>query len=155
MNAAIHAVHQVNYFNGWPGHLLYLASGTMPDWCYGERNMLSFTIELRDNGAAGFLLPPEEIIPTSQENLQAVFKLADWLTRGVEYFYPRGIPATIDADAPTTIQVDIHPLAGGAIDSNGVKLYSRVGSTGAFERSDVIDLGNNHYEVTLPPAPTH
>ena len=38
------------------------------DWALGGANIpISLTIELRDTGRHGFLLPPEQIIPTSEE----------------------------------------------------------------------------------------
>ena len=43
-------------------------SGGSPDWARGVANIkYPFLIELRDQGVYGFLLPPEEIIPTGQE----------------------------------------------------------------------------------------
>ena len=45
-----------------------MASGGSIDWTYGEAGIkYSYTIELRDTGRHGFLLPPEQIIPTGEE----------------------------------------------------------------------------------------
>jgi carboxypeptidase T len=50
----------------------------MLDWAYGEANALSYTIELRpkSGGRNGFVLPPEQIVPTCDEGLAAVLELA-------------------------------------------------------------------------------
>ena len=37
------------------------------DWFYAEGIWASYTIELRDTGYYGFILPPAQIIPTGEE----------------------------------------------------------------------------------------
>ncbi|KAJ3055108.1 hypothetical protein HK097_011483 [Rhizophlyctis rosea] len=65
---------------------LYAASGTASDWFYGKevtkwlegRHLYAYTIELRPSaneggwGGQGFILPPEQIVPTGQEIVKAV-----------------------------------------------------------------------------------
>ena len=47
---------------------IYACSGISVDWAYGEAKIpYAFTLELRDTGQYGFLLPPEQIIPTGEE----------------------------------------------------------------------------------------
>jgi len=46
---------------------LYPASGTAEDWFYSAGIRFSYTIELRDTGLYGFLLPADQILPTAQE----------------------------------------------------------------------------------------
>jgi len=51
---------------------LYVTTGGVRDWNYQEissSSKFSFTIELRDTGNYGFVLPPSQIIPTGSENL--------------------------------------------------------------------------------------
>jgi carboxypeptidase T len=52
---------------------LYLTAGDTTDWTYGIYGMPSYTIELRPLTAeeGGFILPPEQIQPTFEENLPA------------------------------------------------------------------------------------
>jgi carboxypeptidase A5 len=57
---------------------LYTASGGMTDWVFGARGALSFTYELRDTGQYGFLLPPEQILPTCEEVYPAFLELLRW-----------------------------------------------------------------------------
>ena len=45
-----------------------MSSGTLLDYMYGSLGVkYSFTVELRDKGAFGFLLPPSLIEPTANE----------------------------------------------------------------------------------------
>jgi carboxypeptidase T len=74
MASAMFAAHQTRYAL-MPAVELYPASGTMPDWMYGDAGTLSYTIELRPKGGSGFVLPPEEIRPTCDEGLAAVLAL--------------------------------------------------------------------------------
>ena len=65
---ALTAVHGKHYDVGCIPCLLYIASGSSIDWAHGE-NEVPFTtsMELRDTGMYGFILPPEQIIPTAEE----------------------------------------------------------------------------------------
>lgn len=48
--------------------ILDAAAGAGDDWAYGSASIpYSYTLELRDEGYYGFQLPPEQIIPTSEE----------------------------------------------------------------------------------------
>lgn len=50
-----------------------VASGGSIDWVAGTtETKVNFGFELRDNGFYGFLLPPDQIIPTAMETLDAV-----------------------------------------------------------------------------------
>ena len=55
--------------------------GDTTDWTYGEYAIPSFTIELRPDSpqAGGFILPPEQIQPTFEENLPAALEFIDRL----------------------------------------------------------------------------
>ncbi|XP_068712934.1 carboxypeptidase A2-like [Montipora foliosa] len=56
------------YEFGAPSRLLYLCTGTLQDYVYGSLGVkYSFTVELRDKGHFGFLLPSEYIEPTAKE----------------------------------------------------------------------------------------
>jgi carboxypeptidase T len=58
---------------------LYLTAGDTTDWTYGEYGIPSFTIELRpdtpENG--GFILPPDQVQPTFEENLPAALEFIE------------------------------------------------------------------------------
>lgn len=65
---ALTAVHGKTYEVGCIPCMLYIASGSSADWAHGDA-LIPFTtsMELRDTGSYGFLLPPEQIIPTAEE----------------------------------------------------------------------------------------
>lgn len=66
MSGAIEAVHGSPYQPGPFNTRLYPASGVAIDWTYAQ-GLQSYLIELRDRGHYGFLLPPDQILPTAQE----------------------------------------------------------------------------------------
>ncbi|HEY6038731.1 MAG TPA: M14 metallopeptidase family protein, partial [Kofleriaceae bacterium] len=74
--SAMYAQHGVNY-KLMQSVELYPAAGTMTDWMYGEGGAFSYTIELRPkNGFRnGFVLPPSQIKPTSDEAFAALLAL--------------------------------------------------------------------------------
>lgn len=63
---------------------LYPSGGSMDDWMFDKAEMPGFTIELRDHGEYGFILPPEYIIPTGEELLAGVLALAQAILDGRE-----------------------------------------------------------------------
>lgn len=67
-NDALKAVHGKTYEAGCIPCVLYTASGTSLDWALGVAGVpYVYSIELRDTGMYGFLLPPSQIIPTAEE----------------------------------------------------------------------------------------
>ncbi len=78
--SAMFAQHQVNY-RLMQSVELYPAAGTMEDWMYGEAGALSYTIELRPKTGLrnGFVLPPSQIKPTSDEGFAALLALRNSL----------------------------------------------------------------------------
>jgi murein tripeptide amidase MpaA len=63
---AIYLVHQKTYVSQRAIDL-YVTTGSAGDWFYQEGIWGAYTIELRDTGQYGFILPPSQIIPTGQE----------------------------------------------------------------------------------------
>jgi hypothetical protein len=50
-----------------------VGSGVTTDYYYEAEGVLhSYTIELRDDGTYGFLLPPDQIIPTAIETWNGI-----------------------------------------------------------------------------------
>ncbi|XP_035705148.1 carboxypeptidase B-like [Folsomia candida] len=65
---ALRAVHGTRYSFGSTANTLYIASGSSMDWWKGVVGVpYSYTLELRDYGLFGFLLPAYQIIPTAEE----------------------------------------------------------------------------------------
>ncbi|XP_075149909.1 zinc carboxypeptidase [Haematobia irritans] len=58
------------YTYGSSATTLYEVSGSGKEWAYGVKGIpIPYTIELRDKGEYGFILPPEMIIPVAKETL--------------------------------------------------------------------------------------
>ncbi|OQR69887.1 carboxypeptidase A2-like [Tropilaelaps mercedesae] len=70
---ALTKVHGTRYRTGSSTNLLYAASGGSDDWAHGVAMIpYSYTIELRDDGRYGFILPTSHIIPTGEETWAGV-----------------------------------------------------------------------------------
>lgn len=80
MANAIAATTGAFYEYGGPD-ILYLASGTAPDWFFGTTGAIALTIELRDTGQNGFILPVSQIIPSGQDGLAASVAMVTRLCR--------------------------------------------------------------------------
>jgi murein tripeptide amidase MpaA len=76
--AALQAVHGTVFEVGSASEILYLSSGTSRDWAYGVPGFeFVYTLELRDTGNYGFLLPPEQILPSGEETWAALTAMYD------------------------------------------------------------------------------
>jgi len=76
--AAIRGVYGRIYTPGSIGGILYIASGNAVDYGYGELGILhSYTIELRDTGQFGFVLPANQIRPQGDEFMAGVIVMAE------------------------------------------------------------------------------
>ncbi|XP_037842646.1 carboxypeptidase B2 isoform X2 [Chlorocebus sabaeus] len=73
----------IRYTHGRGSETLYLAPGGADDWIYDLGIKYSFTIELRDTGKYGFLLPERYIKPTCKDAFAAVSKIAWHVIRNV------------------------------------------------------------------------
>ncbi|RZC37365.1 carboxypeptidase B-like [Asbolus verrucosus] len=76
--SAIRSVGGPSYTVGPAANTLYPASGGSDDWAKGVAKFkYAYTIELRDNGRYGFVLPAAYIQPTGKEALAAVRVIAE------------------------------------------------------------------------------
>ncbi|XP_045601687.1 carboxypeptidase B [Procambarus clarkii] len=76
---AIQAIHKnsgTEYTYGQVTELLYIASGSSGDYAYSIGIPYSFSLELRDLGRYGFILPKEQIEPTGIETYQGIKAMA-------------------------------------------------------------------------------
>lgn len=80
MHDLIEAVHGKVYVPQ-PSSELYPTAGDTTDWTYGTYGIPSFTIELRPRTfeEGGFILPPDQIMPTWEENRPAAFRFIEQL----------------------------------------------------------------------------
>jgi murein tripeptide amidase MpaA len=151
MADAIYSVHGKAYTDQ-PTYDLYLCSGITSDWVYGDQGILSWTIELRDTGQHGFLLPAEQIIPTGEENFEAAKLLLQYVSVLLRFDFPEGLPTRVDSNTETSVRVDIIPVNGEMEPGSG-KLFARIGTSGPFTESSLAPLGGDAYRGTLPAAP--
>jgi len=73
---AIFSVHGMRYRAGQGSHTLYIAAGVAQDWAYGELGSAAWGIELR---GGDFVIPPNQIVPTGEENLEGILQLCEAL----------------------------------------------------------------------------
>ncbi|XP_058445495.1 carboxypeptidase B-like [Malaya genurostris] len=70
------------YTVGPSGNTLYPASGGSDDWARGAMNIkYAYTVELRDSGRHGFVLPASEIQPTGEESLLFIDSIANAVSK--------------------------------------------------------------------------
>lgn len=54
------------------------------DWIYSRGVPFAYTLELRDQGQFGFLLPRDQILPAAEEALSAISALAEGVLEEVQ-----------------------------------------------------------------------
>ncbi|KAB7497328.1 Carboxypeptidase A1 [Armadillidium nasatum] len=70
---ALTAVYGTQYEYGPVSTTIYPAASTTVDFGYDNGVTYSYTLELRDTGVHGFLLPEDQIIPTAEETWAGLF----------------------------------------------------------------------------------
>ncbi|XP_055598837.1 zinc carboxypeptidase-like [Uranotaenia lowii] len=80
--------HGTQYTFGTTADVLYVASGSSPDWAHGQEGIpIGVTYEFRDTGYYGFVLPATQIIPNAEEVLDS---LVAWMAKAKELgYFPR------------------------------------------------------------------
>ena len=151
MSGAIEGVHG-SYYRPQPASDLYIADGIASDWSYSE-GMWGFTIELRPDENSGFQfeLPPAQIIPTGEENLEALITLAEFVAYPIRFTFPDGEPTIVEGGATSELTVTVSASTG-SIDSGSVSLFSRIGSSGQFTETSMVFAGQDTYTGDLPVA---
>ena len=152
MQALIQAVHGRFYAAGPIWSTIYPVNGGSVDWVYGSKGRFAYSIELRDTGEFGFLLPPEQIIPNCEENLPAIVYLSQWASSGILIDLETPAPATLLAGQSTDLDVRI---------TNSQEIYAsgsgqchyRFGSSGSFASVPLNPIGGALYRATIPAAP--
>ncbi|MCB9699920.1 MAG: hypothetical protein H6738_24245 [Alphaproteobacteria bacterium] len=91
--------HGLPYRSGSIHDALYAASGVGIDWSYGVNGAAGFLLELRDRGEYGFLLPPDQIVPTAEEAWAGLLTVAASPPLRLALRVPTlqtGVPATVE-----------------------------------------------------------
>ena len=125
---------------------LYPAAGDVCDYFYGVRGVPAYTIELRDTGANGFVLPASEIVPVGQENLPAALLFAERMTRPISVSVDSF--STVAAGEATTVRASA--LNGAeTVNTSSLVLYYSVDG-GAYQSAPMTAVGSGAYEGALP-----
>ncbi|KAH1184940.1 hypothetical protein KIL84_012881 [Mauremys mutica] len=89
---ALKEKHGTNFTVGPTSLVLYKNSGSSRDWAHMIGIPFSYTFELRDKGAYGFILPPDQIQPTCEETTTAVMTIIEYVNQ--KYFPNSAVAVT-------------------------------------------------------------
>jgi hypothetical protein len=70
---------------------------------------------------------------------------------GLAVSYPDGLPGFVTPNQSTTFTVKLNPTGGGAVQAGSEKIFYAV-QFGGQQNADLVPLGNNLYQATLPAA---
>lgn len=147
---AIASVHGTS-FAPQPAHDLYLASGTSLDWAWDDAGVYSFTYELRDTGNFGFILPPEQIIPSGEEILESFLYVGEQVLGSSAFVdFPFGFPSTAPVGTETEFLVEIS-AAFNQLDPATATLRTRIDDE-TLVITPMSQAGENLFLATLPAA---
>ncbi|MFM1824187.1 MAG: hypothetical protein RI967_2453 [Planctomycetota bacterium] len=139
------------YVAGPIASTLYIASGSAVDHAWGAHGVPSWTIEVRDRGAYGFVMPPSEIAPCVAENIAAALDLADATVDAAVIRLAGAAPSVAAAGEPVAFEAGVHALRGALVDG-GVRLRARTAPSQAFDSIPARALGGGRFAFTLPAA---
>ncbi len=143
---AIASVNGAN-FTAQPAHDLYIASGTTQDWAWDDTGALAFTYELRDTGNFGFVLPPEQIVPSGQEISESLLYIGEQVVGSVNATFPNGRPTQIAPASPATVEVRLESILGGVVPETA-RIRRKIDG-GAWTTQSMTFLGDDLYLGTL------
>jgi murein tripeptide amidase MpaA len=150
MQLAIASVHGRVYAAG-PGYTtIYPTTGSLPDWTWGGRAIYGWTIELRDTGQFGFVLPPDQIIPTAEENIEGVYALAAYFLP-LRFTEPVPAPSPVQPGTAAAVEIGIGSGSGVLLAGSPV-LRARVGSLSAFTSIPMQEVSPGRYSALVPGA---
>ncbi len=149
MADAILSVHGSS-FAPQPAFDLYLASGTSLDWAWDDAGVFGFTYELRDTGQFGFILPPDQIVPSGEEILESLLWTGEQVIGAIEATFPAGEPTIIAPDATLDIEVSLTSIFA-TLDPETAACRTRIDGD-AWSTAPMTPLGGDAYRATLPAA---
>lgn len=151
MAGAILETHDEVYVAGPVYTTLYPASGVMPDWTFGAEDILAWTIELRPEtaGQGGFVLPPDQIIPTCEEAFSAVMALGGVVTSPLTVSLGEALPPFARADEPTTLAAVVLE---GTSTLTSLQLRYRFGTDAGYQAAPMVPEEGVTFVGELPPG---
>ena len=148
MSEAIEGIHGEIYVAGG-NELLYPADGTFQDWS-SSVGALGYTIELRPTGSPGFELPPNEILPTCEENFAATVAMLRFVNNPIVFTFPDGPPQFVQPGQLHSFDIAIESIFDDPINEDSATLYVRYGSSGQFATRSMQFNGDGMYTAELP-----
>ncbi len=131
-----------------PSYDLYPAAGNAVDWFYGATGSTAYTIELRDTGDFGFILPADQILPTAQENWAGFLYFAEETIKPISVVLADNAPMSIGATTPTTL--DLSVLDGSSYYLIGSTRFLTSTNGGPFVESQLDTITHNTYHAVFP-----
>lgn len=138
-----------NYTPGPINTTIYPASGGSIDWAYGAEGIIAFSYELRDTGEFGFVLPPDQILPTAQEIFPTFLRHAELRSAPVRITFPNGLPSLAAPGVATQFDVRISNIAD-TLNAASPRLFARNGPGLPLNEYTLTSLGGDLYRAALP-----
>lgn len=149
IEVAMEATHGVNYTHGQSYILLYQVSGGSKDWVYGTQGAVSWTIELRPiGGNPGFVLPPEQIVPTGEEYLEGVLALGERIAAPLILSSAGEYPSTVSIGQSANVGIRIFESAD-SLNTNSPALNWRNAGQLSFASAQLTDDGQGNWLIDL------
>lgn len=152
MGTAIQSVHGEQYIVGTPGDVLYFADGTFQDWST-TTGAFGYTIELRPDGSPGFELPPEEIVPTCEENFAAILAMLRFVSNPVSITFPEGLPQFIHPGEAHLLEVSMQTPFGDPVNPETAQIHLSYGASGTEATVPLVSSGENMFTAVIPGSP--
>jgi murein tripeptide amidase MpaA len=128
---------------------LYPSGGDIIDWSYREKHNKAFTIELRDTGNSGFILPASEIRPVGEESLGALLTLGEYLATPVRFSLPEPLPAVMAPDSGAIVRVSLTADTTTIVPGSAVIRTRPTGASG-FTTAPLTLQSGSIYTGTIP-----
>lgn len=149
MSEAMFAVHGA-YYTPQQSIDLYPASGTCSDHAAGNYDLLSYTFELRDRGNFGFVLPPDQILPTAEEAFAGYMSLADYSTVRARIEPAAALPKVALAGESLVIRFSVEDGLSTADLASATFEARTDGNQTSFITADVTPRSATEFDITLP-----
>ncbi|MCE9620668.1 MAG: M14 family metallocarboxypeptidase [Planctomycetes bacterium] len=148
MQTALGSLYGTSYAAGRSYAIYGAVAGCIDDWGYGTIGMMSGTLEVRDLGSYGFVMPTSAIIPNARENHAAAMVMMEKLLASCPVSITLGPGSTVAENTPATVEALAVPNISTLI-ANGVRLKWSVDG-GATQSAVMTSIGSNKYRATLP-----
>ncbi len=151
MEQAIESTHGTPYTAGPIAPTLYVADGSSVDWIHESGSAAAWTIEVRDTGSYGFVMPPSEIVPNAEENFEAFLAMGAWFAAHPVFLeLPAPSATTIVPNEPTPVGVTAFTQYG-ALQGTPELRFSVDG--GAEQSTTMASDDGVHWAASLPALP--